>query len=228
MEIVERGEVFEEVDGQFTCSGTLVVYESDGHLYHAHSKSRYPDLAEIKMEELRDRINMPIDAYSPLLESTLTVLDPPPVDCYIKRPRLISYDRVRNSACPAQVSDDLLAEAKTCEILKHHLHPNLARYLGCQVRNGRITGLCFARYKQTLMERANRRNHMKRSYTGSGWASNDCNRYMDDIERGVRHLHSLGLVHNDINPANIMFDDEGRPVIIDFGSCRPIGQSLEG
>jgi len=39
------------------------------------------------------------------------------------------------------------------------------------------------------------------------------------IESGIRHLHSLGLVHNDINPRNIMMDHD-KAVIIDFGSCR--------
>jgi serine/threonine protein kinase len=31
---------------------------------------------------------------------------------------------------------------------------------------------------------------------------------------GIKHLHSLGLVHNDINPSNIMLDEHGIPVII--------------
>jgi serine/threonine protein kinase len=43
----------------------------------------------------------------------------------------------------------------------------------------------------------------------------------------IRHLHSLGLVHNDLNPSNIMFDELDEPVIIDFGSCRRIGESLD-
>lgn len=47
-----------------------------------------------------------------------------------------------------------------------------------------------------------------------------------EVELGIRHLHSLGLVHNDINPANIMFDDSDRPVIIDFDSCHYHGQKL--
>jgi serine/threonine protein kinase len=41
-------------------------------------------------------------------------------------------------------------------------------------------------------------------------------------------LRSLGLVHNEINPANIMFEGDSTTVIVDFGSCRAIVQSLEG
>lgn len=47
------------------------------------------------------------------------------------------------------------------------------------------------------------------------------------VERGIRHLHGLGWVHNDVNPSNIMVDgDEG--VVVDFGSCTRMGESLRG
>jgi len=49
------------------------------------------------------------------------------------------------------------------------------------------------------------------------------------IEAGVNHLHSLGIIHNDINPTNVMMvgsGDEMEPVIIDFDSCRPEGKEL--
>lgn len=36
----------------------------------------------------------------------------------------------------------------------------------------------------------------------------------------------MALWHNDTNPANIMFDEDETPVLIDFGSCRRIGESL--
>ncbi|KAJ5494733.1 hypothetical protein N7463_010820 [Penicillium fimorum] len=46
-------------------------------------------------------------------------------------------------------------------------------------------------------------------------------------EGGIRHLHSMGWIHNDINHSNIMFDG-AKLVIVDFGSCQPIGESVEG
>jgi serine/threonine protein kinase len=43
---------------------------------------------------------------------------------------------------------------------------------------------------------------------------------------GIRHFHSFGLAQNDVNPSNIMLDDEGRLVLIDFDSCRHVGESI--
>ncbi|KAK3371019.1 hypothetical protein B0T24DRAFT_705731 [Lasiosphaeria ovina] len=60
------------------------------------------------------------------------------------------------------------------------------------------------------------------------WESNDYSHILTGIERGINHLHALGLVHNDINPSNVMLDGFGEAAIVDFGSCRRVGGSLEG
>ncbi|OJA12214.1 hypothetical protein AZE42_10150 [Rhizopogon vesiculosus] len=50
---------------------------------------------------------------------------------------------------------------------------------------------------------------------------------LEGISKGLQFLHeALGLVHNDINPSNVMLDDAGNPVIIDFDSCIPIGEEI--
>ena len=46
------------------------------------------------------------------------------------------------------------------------------------------------------------------------------------MKRGVRHLHELNLVHNDLNPSNLMIDHDNVPRIIDFDSCQKTGQPL--
>jgi serine/threonine protein kinase len=50
--------------------------------------------------------------------------------------------------------------------------------------------------------------------------------FMQALKLAIQHVHSLGLAHNDINPANIIVKD-GMPVLIDFGSARRIGSSWE-
>jgi serine/threonine protein kinase len=49
---------------------------------------------------------------------------------------------------------------------------------------------------------------------------------LEGILAAIKHLHRLGLVHNDINPANIMLDEDSTLILIDFESCRYIGESL--
>ncbi len=43
--------------------------------------------------------------------------------------------------------------------------------------------------------------------------------------RGLDHAHRRGLVHRDIKPANLLFDDEGRLRVADFGLARAIAEA---
>jgi serine/threonine protein kinase len=52
------------------------------------------------------------------------------------------------------------------------------------------------------------------------------NKYLIGIKRGIDHIHSLGLVHNDINPNNIMITRDDNAVIIDLDSCLSAGLPL--
>lgn len=47
------------------------------------------------------------------------------------------------------------------------------------------------------------------------------------LESALSDLHRIGLAHNDVNPSKVMLHREtGAPVLIDFGSCRRIGERL--
>lgn len=43
------------------------------------------------------------------------------------------------------------------------------------------------------------------------------------IAAGIKHMHSNGIVRNDLKPSNILLDSDFTPKICDFGSC-----SIEG
>ncbi len=46
-----------------------------------------------------------------------------------------------------------------------------------------------------------------------------------DACRGLNYAHSEGLVHRDITPANLLFDDDGRLNIADFGLAKALADS---
>ncbi|KAK0655486.1 hypothetical protein B0T16DRAFT_424306 [Cercophora newfieldiana] len=191
VDVLEMNEAFEEeVNGLFGFAGTLVVYQADGKVYHAVSKARCSSPSEVKAEHLKNVVNIPVSAYRPPASSEITrAPDPLPRDGY-----------------------SVLAEAKVCEQLMRHPHPNVATYLGCQ---------------RTLMQEVNPRNLSKRRSRSSRRATGNYGSMLAGMESGIKHIHSLGLVHNDINPKNVMLDGD-RAVLIDLDSCRPVRDSLEG
>ncbi len=45
-------------------------------------------------------------------------------------------------------------------------------------------------------------------------------RVAQGVAAGLAHLHARGLVHRDLKPANVLFDEEDRPKLADFGLAR--------
>lgn len=220
-------EAFEEVDGHFQFAATTIVYRPGSKIHHATSRARYSSSSSVKAEDFTNDIVIPVAAYSPPFSPAFTQApDPLPPNVHVKKPSLASYDRNRESR-PNCIADSLLEEVEICEVLRRFPHPSIATYLGCQVADGRITGICFTKYDSTLMKMVNPGSHMKRKSRSIRVAEN-YDSVLEGVERGIKHLHSLGIVHNDLNPSNIMLYGNLHPVIIDFDSCRKEGESMEG
>ncbi|KAJ2892134.1 hypothetical protein MKZ38_010215 [Zalerion maritima] len=233
--VLEVAERYEEVDGRFPLTGIAVVYRSSGILFHTilRSVNKPPpnEFQQLAPTLPNQGTLIPPDAYAPFFPADGSISrapNPLPEDIFIKRPTLIHFDRYLDQGSPNAVAEALLSEARVSEILRRHPHPNIAEYHGCEVsRDGRTTGLCWTRLGGSLMQRVNPRFIGKGIFKyrpGSLYNKDDL---LDKIKAGIEHIHRIGLVHNDINPSNIMFDKNDNPLIIDFGSCTPIGYSLE-
>ncbi|KAF8593061.1 hypothetical protein BDV93DRAFT_395692, partial [Ceratobasidium sp. AG-I] len=98
--------------------------------------------------------------------------------------------------------------------LRSYPHPNLVECRGYICEGGYITALCLKKYKIGLDQAM--KSSMNLNY----------NTVVEDARNGTNHLHSLGLVHNDISPSSIMVDENDRGVLVGFESCRPHGENI--
>ncbi|KAI9656023.1 MAG: hypothetical protein M1821_005084 [Bathelium mastoideum] len=138
-----------------------------------------------------------------------------PDNIYIKRPNLSMYDVFKEHGVLSLLPKGLMQEAQAMQVISRNPHPNIVAFYGCRVRRGRITGLVLDRYPYNLTE-----------YVRNGVGAIDTEVFMRTLEAAIHHLHSLGWAHNDLNPGNILVNEAGMPILIDFGSSLEIGKKL--
>ncbi|MBE3043324.1 protein kinase family protein [Candidatus Bathyarchaeota archaeon] len=138
-----------------------------------------------------------------------------PSNIYVKRPDLALFKVFQEHNVLSLIPKGLLEEAETMEKISKHPHPYIVHYHGCRVRRGRITGLVLDRHPHTLAD-----------YLKNQVGSVDKEPFMRALTSAVDHLHSINFAHNDLHPGNILVNQQGMPVLIDFGSSREIGAKL--
>jgi serine/threonine protein kinase len=99
-----------------------------------------------------------------------------------------------------------LNEISIMEKLMKHPHPNLPRYYGCLTENNLVRGIVLGKYSV----------YNDNLYT---------DKVHEDLKSVLNHLHSLDLVHCDVNNRNIVFDGP-KVILIDFDSCKKIGSNM--
>lgn len=188
----------------------IILKDKEGpNYYQARLEGRRRKLSDAEIDQLDARLINPDHLWLPLQPDLTIASLPLSEDCYIKIQSCIDYEETRNFF----PKDLLLKEARICEMLRHAPHPNIVEYHGVVVEVNVIKGLCLTRYDKTLS-----------SVLRDGSMDLDIDTCLAGIHSGISHIHSLGLVHNDINPSNIMFrKNDTTPIIIDFDSCERQG-----
>ncbi|KAG5990454.1 hypothetical protein E4U52_004564 [Claviceps spartinae] len=212
MEIYKSAEVFDfkNDDAEFVHT-KLIIRGPNRDFYYAITEDRSLRSSTLDLDSL-DKTSINIDNVWPrYLARFLQAPSPVPQDFYIKEADFFVPGEYPELLPPGGL---VLHEIAAYELLRQHPHPNISQYHGCVVSDGRITGLCLAKYKMTLEERMEVNTPLDKELC------------LEGIERGIRHLHSLRIVHNDISPYNIMLDEMDRPVIIDFDSWQENGKKL--
>ncbi|OBR07336.1 Serine/threonine-protein kinase [Colletotrichum higginsianum IMI 349063] len=224
MEVRESRKCLEDISGTLRFKySMLLLRNDDNEFFSARSSDPHP-ASTVQLCELEDvRRIAPLPFCPPeviVAPETLANMD----DTYVKRPDLLRLATANDSQAY------LLEEVRVCEIIKRHPHPNLAEYRGCVLSEGRIIGICFKRYRETLMGKVNP-GHLNKAMLieapERAAVREEATRYLPNIRAGLQHLHSLGIIHNDLNPMNVMIDENDNPVIIDFDSCRVVGAPLQ-
>lgn len=209
------------MDAEF--SHTKVMFRENGLIYYSRLQQKPVNKDDIRFEDLLDVTLIPVEAYRPPLRPAFTIANPTTqktTQHYRKESDATSF------SAGIEPKDYVLQEIAACELLYKNPHPNIARYHGCLATSGLVSALVFDKYSITMMDLLNPRHLNKAAFLNSRPALPETANYLEGTKAGILHLHSLNLVHNDLNPTNIMISRDGTPVIIDFDSCLPKGACL--
>lgn len=129
----------------------------------------------------------------------------------MKRPSLLVMDVNQLNG----VKELMSSEAAVYRELRNRPHVHLCEFLGYVVDAGHVTGFRLRKYQKKLKQCI---KDEPRKF--------DTAHVIKAIKSAVSHLHTIGFCHNGINPDNIMFDECGNPVLLDFDSALPSGLHL--
>lgn len=201
-------EIFSDPDGEPRFEYTSVTALVQGEAYAGKVNQHMEDVDEI--EAMSCLALVPVESIYPLCPDDFTRASKTG-DCYLKSPTFTYEDGLLGCTF---VADCLLNEATALEKLRKHPHPNIAKYHGCVVKDGRVTQLCLERYPRSL------------AAAEPDLSEREVDHILQGVAAGMKHLHDLGLAHNDICLENVCLQDDGIPVLVDFDSCLSFGEKL--
>ena len=109
-----------------------------------------------------------------------------------------------------QPSDPVIEEGR---VLARVRHPNVVTLYGADLIDGRV-GLWMERVAGRTLEQIVK--------DGKRFTAREVATLGVELAGAIAAVHAAGLVHRDIKAANVMVGDDGRPVLMDFGTGREI------
>jgi eukaryotic-like serine/threonine-protein kinase len=120
--------------------------------------------------------------------------------------REVAVKLLRPVRSPVRLSDRVLAEARVLARLRHQ---NVVAIHGAEERDGRV-GLCMEYVRGATLEQL--------LQTHGAFSAREAALIGQDLCRAVAAVHGAGLVHRDIKAQNVMREEGGRVVLMDFGA----------
>jgi serine/threonine-protein kinase len=136
-------------------------------------------------------------AYQPNLERDVAV-------------KVLSGDFVEDT----QFIQRFIQEAKISASLEH---PNIITVHDYGVENGTSYVVMRLLTGGTLEDKITQRGK---------FAPKEALRLLTPLADALEYAHQKGVLHRDIKPSNIMFDDQNRPYLVDFGLAKLANQNL--
>jgi TolB-like protein/tRNA A-37 threonylcarbamoyl transferase component Bud32/Flp pilus assembly protein TadD len=119
-------------------------------------------------------------------------------------------------AGPHEKTSSVIEEGR---LLARVRHPNVVTIYGAE-RIDRRVGLWMELVKGHTLEELLR--------DGTTFSAKEVQRIGVELCRAVAAVHAAGLLHRDIKAQNVMLADDGRVVLMDFGTGRDLHDSTEG
>jgi len=186
---------------QDTFERRTIIYRKDGNIFFTEDFGGFgEDIGEIGKPIKKDQL---LVRYQPTM---LQCTDYETSECYLKWPSFGMFDGESTV-----VRDSFAQELSIYERLRQHPHPGICKYKGCMVVDGYVEAFALEWYKCDLAEAITEALPI------------DTATVFNRVKDAVAHLHSLGLVHNDLSPYNILLDGDLNPVVADFETCMPEG-----
>ncbi|KAK0733044.1 hypothetical protein B0T26DRAFT_745139 [Lasiosphaeria miniovina] len=127
---------------------------------------------------------------------------------YVATPLVLGHDPEDKSFL--SVPSALRSEIEALRLIAQHRppHPNIVGYLGARERRGFATAVVLDHGPGAL-------------------AAGPRRAFMAALRSAVANLHGVvGVAHNDICPTSVLLGADQRPLLADFGSCRPLGKKI--